>query len=55
MRRTERSARAALVFIIWGVAIFLAIAIWGGQINGIRPPADWNRPVAGEPLDIDSQ
>ncbi len=50
-----RRAKAVFVFFIWGVAIFLSIAIWGGQIQGIRPPADWGRPVAGDVLDIEAQ
>ncbi len=55
MRRERRGTTAVLIFVIWGVAIFLSIAAWGGKINGIRPPANWARPIAGEPLDIDSQ
>jgi len=55
MSRNKRSVAAVCVFVIWGVALFLSIAIWGGQIEGIRPPNDWNQPFAGEVLDIDAQ
>ena len=55
MSRNKRSVTAVCIFVIWGVAIFLSIAIWGGRIQGIRPPDMQARPIAGDVLDIDSQ